>query len=209
MSQNVTLNVQTRVQGKAQSSALRRSKTIPAVVYGPQLGKKNLNLSVDQLSVERYSASKFDNAIFKLNSDDSDLNGLSVLMKNVDVHPVSRQPVHVDFFALDLSSRIKVNVEVKYEGKPKGLQDGGLFQVLLRQIEIEAPATSIPESLTADISDLGLNDTLHISDLNLPDGTKSTSENDLALASVIKEGGGSDEPAAEEAAAAPAEEAKS
>lgn len=181
----ITLNVQTRKTGKGNSRALRNNKVIPAVVYGSKTD--NINLSIDELSVTRYSAQGYENAIFKLQSDDKKLDGLSVLMKEVTVHPVHQRPEHVDFFALDMSSEVRVHVEIKFEGKAVGVaEDGGVFQILLRDIEVECLPKDIPDSLTVNITNLALNEALHISDLTLPTGVKATASEDLAIANVIQ-----------------------
>ena len=208
--ETITLSVKARKPGKAASRALRREKMVPAIVYGSKL--ENQMTSIDELSVTRYSGRGHENSIFKLNSDNPKLNGVSVLMKDISVHPVTRRPEHVDFYAVDMTATVKVSVEINFEGKPKGVvEEGGLLQILLRNVEVECLPTDIPESLTADVSGLALNDVLHISDLNLPSGVKSTAQEDLALASVTQQKQ-ADEPKAEEAApaadAAPAEEKK-
>ena len=97
---------------------------------------------------------------------------------------MTRRPQHVDFFALDLKKAVRVNVEIKLEGKPLGLAEGGLLNVVNRQIEIECLPTDIPESITADISNLGLGDALHVYDLKIPAGLKVLSATELTIAVV-------------------------
>jgi large subunit ribosomal protein L25 len=127
------------------------------------------------------------------------------MMKSIDVHPLSRRPLHVDLFALDLSKTVRVNVEIKLEGKPIGLSEGGLLNVVNRQIEIECLPTEIPEFISADISNLGVGDALHVSDLQVQGGLKviSAAELTIAVVNVLEEESAAPV-AAEAAAAAPA-----
>lgn len=181
--QSINLQVQKRATGKGSARELRGNKAVPAIIYGSKV--KNQPLSVPESHVVKYSGHGQENTIFKLQSDVAELNGVSVLMKKVDVHPVTRRPIHVDLFALDMTAEIRVNVELKFEGRPRGVaEEGGILQILLRAIEVECLPTNIPEFITADVSNLGLNEALHISDLQMPNGVKATSSGDLALASV-------------------------
>ena len=201
--QRYDLNVEARQTGKHNSRALRNDRKVPAVVYGAL--KEPLNVTLEVGAVTRYNTRAFENALFNLKSPDSKLNNIVVLMKDVQVHPLSRAPEHVDLFALDLTKTVRLWVEIKIEGKPIGIADGGLLNVVNRQIEIECLPTEIPEGLTADVSALGVGDALHLSDLNLPPGLKLHSQADMTIAVVNM---ADDEPATPaaggEAAAAPA-----
>ena len=107
-----------------------------------------------------------------------------MLIKSVDVHPLTRRPQHVDFFALDLKKPVRVFVEIKLEGKPIGLAEGGLLNVVNRQIEVECLPTEIPDNISMDISNLGVGDALHVSDLKLPTSIKLISGAELTIAVV-------------------------
>jgi large subunit ribosomal protein L25 len=181
MSQRHDLTVEPRQTGKHFSRALRRDRKIPAVVYG---ATTPTSLFIDETVVVKFNTSKFENALFNLKSTDTKANGIVVLMKEVIVHPVTRRPQHVDLFALDLKKAVRVSIEVRLEGKPIGLAEGGLLNVVNRQIEIECLPTEIPERITHDISGMSVNDTLHVSDLTIPAGLKVISPVDMTIAVV-------------------------
>lgn len=196
---SITLNVKSRKIGKGTSRSLRNEKLIPAMIYGSDVN--NHPLCIDELSVERYSRQGFENSIFTLNSENKDVNGKSVLMKTVDVHPVTRRPLHVDFYALDMKATVKVSVEIEFNGTPKGVkEDGGLLQIVNRSVEVECLPNDIPEKLTVDITGLGLNEALHSSNLELADGVKLTATEDITLVSVTSPKAETEETPAEEAA---------
>lgn len=182
MSQRHDLNIEPRTSGKHFSRALRRDRKVPAVVYGSATEPKSV--FIDESSVVRYNVRAYENALFNLKSSDAKLGGVVALIKEVVVHPVTRRPQHVDLFALDLKKAVRVFIEVKLEGKPVGIADGGLLNVVNRQIEIECLPTEIPENIVADISGLGVGDALHVSDLKVPASVKVMSSVDTTIAVV-------------------------
>ncbi|MBL7557361.1 MAG: 50S ribosomal protein L25 [Bdellovibrionaceae bacterium] len=193
MKQRTELSVEPRGNGKHNNRALRKSMKVPAVIYG---AVANVNVSIAENDVIKYNSRKFDNALFTLKSSIKDADGKVVLFKSVDIHPLTRRPVHADLYALDLTKAVRVSIEIKTEGKPAGISDGGLLSIVNRQVEIEVLPTDIPESLTVDVSHLGVGESVHVSDLKLPAGVKMISAADLTLAVVTT--------IEEEAAAAPA-----
>lgn len=193
MKQRHELTVEPRGTGKHNNRALRNKMSVPGVIYGAM---PNVNICIAENDVIKYNSRKFDNALFTLKSSIKDANGKVVLIKSVDIHPLTRRPVHADLYALDLTKTVRVSIEIKTEGKPAGISDGGLLSVVNRQVEIEVLPTDIPETLTVDVSHLGVGESVHVSDLKLPAGVKMISAADLTLAVVTT--------IEEEAAATPA-----
>jgi len=175
------LSVEPREIGRANSRASRVAHKIPAVVYG---SADNKNVLVDENTLAKFNTRAYENALYSLKSADAKLNGVVVLLKDVQIHPVTRRPLHADLFALDLKKPVRLSVEVRFDGKPIGLSEGGLLNIVNRQIEIECLPTAIPESFIMDISDLGVGDTRHVSDLKIPAGVKLISSPDTTLAVV-------------------------
>ncbi len=182
MSKEFSIEVQSRTTGKRHSRRARTQELIPAVVYGPKL--KNMVLLAPERVVRRFTSSQFDNTIFTLKSADKAMNDVAVLMKHKDIHPVTRRLTHIDFYALDLTKTLKVSVELKFTGKPRGIADGGFFQPIERNIEVECLPNQIPTFIEADTSDLGVHESLHVSNLKLPDGVKVISDPGLTLCTV-------------------------
>ena len=181
MKNRIDLNMEPRETGKHNSRAIRLANKVPGVVYG---AIENVNVVVDIRDVVKYNTRAYENALFNLKSTIDGTSGKVVLIKSVDVHPLTRRPVHVDFFALDLKKMVRVSVEIRLEGKPIGLAEGGLLNVVQRQIEIECLPTEIPDFFTADISNMGLGDALHVADLAIPEGTKVLSRPEETIAVV-------------------------
>lgn len=195
--QRLDLNVEIRKTGKHWSRSLRKSKKVPAVIYGA--GKQNYSVSVEENAVVKYHTRAFENALFNLKLDGQQM---VALMKKVDVNPLSRRPEHVDFLAIDMNKAIRIMLELKFEGKPIGLADGGLLNIVNRQIEIEVLPSQIPDAIVVDVSGLGVGDSLHVSDIKMPAGVKLISSADTTLATVAIEKEEAAAPVAEAAAAA-------
>src|SRR6188768_3789964 len=129
--ESIELQVEARKAGKHNSRALRRDEKIPAVVYGPKV--KNVDVWVTEKELTKYNKMRYENTIFVFKSDDKNLNKLQVLKKQVAINPLSRRPIHVDFYALDMTKAVRVSVKLKFEGKAAGLKDGGFFNEVKRE----------------------------------------------------------------------------
>lgn len=206
MKTRIDLTVETRETGKHNSRALRNSRNVPAVIYG---ATEPISVSVGEKEIVKYNTRAYENALFTLKSSEKKADNIVVLIKAVDVHPLSRRPQHVDFFALDLKKAVRVNVEIRLEGKAIGLSEGGLLNVVLRSVEVECLPTEIPEFFTADVTNLGVGDALHVSDIVVTGSTKmiTGAEQTIAVVSAQEEEVAAPVAAAAPAAAAPAAKA--
>lgn len=165
------VTIQNRQPGKGLSKSYRKQKLVPAVIYGPQV--KNQLALIDELFVLRHCGSRHESTIFQTQSDDKNLNGLKVMLKNIQRHPLSWDPLHVDMYALDMSASIKVNVTLDFQGEPAAVaNEGALVQTVLREIEVECDPLSIPETIAVDISQMQAGDSLHVSEIQFPEGLK-------------------------------------
>lgn len=178
MKQRIDLNVEMRETGKATSRGLRLNKRVPGVIYG---SSKNTNISLHVNDILKYNTRAYENALFTIKGDAKDATNKVVLMKDVVVHPVTRRPEHVDLFAIDLNKHIRVELEMNFEGKPVGLSEGGILNIVNRTITIEVLPTQIPDNITVDVSNLGVGDALHVSDIHVPEGVKVISAPELTV----------------------------
>jgi len=196
--EKIEIPVSLRQAGKHHSRQARKMGRVPAVVYGPKT--EPVNVLTDEITIRKFQGSKFESVIFTLKSDDASLDKKPVILRDIQFHPVTRRPVHVDFYAPDMTKPVRVSVEVRLEGKPAGLSEGGVLEHLLRNIEIEVLPNNIPEFITVDVSHLGLGQALHVSDLKVEDGIRIISLPTLTIATVAVP---KEEAAAAEGAAAP------
>jgi large subunit ribosomal protein L25 len=209
--QQIKIAANLREAGKATARGLRLDRSVPAVIYGPKT--KPLSISIGVNDAVKYSRLAFENSIFTLESKDAGLNGVKVLRKSLVVHPVTRRPIHMDFFAPDMTQAVRVDVEVRITGKAKGTAEGGLVSFVRRNVEIECLPLEIPEFFELDVTEMGLNESMHVSDIKFPENLKVITSQDETIVSCaeVKEevaapvvaAEGAAAPGAEGAAAAP------
>ena len=170
---------------KSSTKQLRKENFIPGIVYGSK--QKNLALSLDIRDAEKYAKREFENKIFTFQSDDKSLDGLKVIKKSMSFHPTKRKPLHVDFLSLDMSAELKVNVEIRFEGKPKGVREqSGVFNAILRNVEVECFPKDIPNYIPINVNELEVNENLHVSDLNIPANLKLITKKSHTLCAVAE-----------------------
>ena len=210
MSEQLTLSAETRERaGKGASRAIRREGRVPAVIYGNRQDPISIHLEEKAL-VKALSTGHFMNAIAMI-----DVGGEQVrtLPKDVQFHPVSDRPLHVDFLRISEHSTVHVNVPVHFvndEAAP-GIKRGGVLNVVRHDLELICDAASIPEEVVIDLAGYDIGDSIHISAVKLPEGSRSAiDDRDFTIATLVapsamKQSEG--EEAAEAAAPAEAEEA--
>jgi len=110
-----------------------------------------------------------------------------VLTKSIQYHPVTDMPVHIDFFRVTNDTIIDVVVPAVFVGEDTspGIKRGGILNVVRYNIEVKCPAGSIPDNLTVDISEMDIGDSIHISEVDLPDGVKQGLERDFTIATIV------------------------
>ena len=180
---DLVIKVFPRAERRKQNNKIRKQKLVPAVVYGNK--QKNLTFSLDMRLAEKYSKKEFENKIFTFESEDKNLQGLKVIKKACFFHKVKRIPIHMDFFSLDMTKPIRIPIDLKFKGVPKGVkEEGGIFNIILRSIEIECLPNEIPPFIELDVSHLTLNQNLHVSDLKMSQSVKLITRKDRTICTV-------------------------
>lgn len=193
MKQRIELTVEARNTGRGEARNLRINKMVPGVIYG---AIENAHISLHVNDILKYNSRAYENALLNIKSSNSKLNGKVALIKEVHVNPLTRRPEHVDLFALDMTKTVRVSVEIRLEGKAIGTTEGGILNIVSRQVEIECLPTEIPDFIVADVTNLGVGDSIHASELTIPSSVKLISRPELTIAAVVEQ--------EEEAAAVPA-----
>lgn len=181
--ETVMLNVEARqVASKGETGRLRRTGKVPAVFYGP--GKIGQPVCVDAREFRMKLDGLEGSHLIQLLSPTSEINEKMVLLKEVQRHPVTSSPVHIDFYEVDVNKPIAVTVPLHFIGKAQGVTAGGLLQPLRREVTVECLPREIPEFIQVDVTSLGLHDMIHIADLTLPAGVKATYDINDAVVTV-------------------------
>lgn len=163
--------VRTRT-GKGPARRLRQKGKAPAVLYGSNVETVSLSVTPKDL-VKALAGPLRTNTVLSLSiSDASGSVPKECKAMVVDHHfdPVTREVLHVDFLALDLSKKITVKVPLKLTGRSLGEQAGGKLKAVFRALSVECLPEVIPEAITVDVTPLGLNQTIDVKDIPLPEG---------------------------------------
>ena len=185
MSEQLTLPAEARERaGKGASRALRRDGRVPAVIYGDK--KEVLSVHVEEkLLVKMLSTGHFMNSVIMVDSGGTPHR---TLPKDVQFHPVSSRPIHVDFLRIGEHSQVHVNVPVVFtdeEGSP-GIKRGGVLNMVRHDLELICDAAEIPEQIEIALTGLDIGDSIHISDVTLPKGSKSAiDDRDFTIATIV------------------------
>jgi len=181
------LKVQPRTaEHKSENKHLRAQGYVPANIYGPKVS--NAFCAFDERDLFKlFKAHSSRNIIISLKSDAEHLEGKKVILKSLERDPVSWKPVHADFYQIDLSRPISVNVSLEFKGTPVGVKiGGGILQIIRRSIGIKALPEQVPESIEVNIEALELGDSLHVEDIKTPENVQITDELDYTVASIIE-----------------------
>jgi large subunit ribosomal protein L25 len=167
MSANFTLVAESRTQtGKGPARQLRARGLVPAVYYGPGHEATGLAIRPKEL-IAALSSAHGRNALISLQIDGKAENAL---VQDVQVHPVTRQPLHVDLYRVDLNKEIEREVTFVADGRAKGVVAGGEQTVIYRKLPLRAKPGALPASVHADVTNLEIGDHIKVKDLKLPEG---------------------------------------
>jgi len=144
---------------------LRKSDFIPGVVYGP--GRDPLAIKLDKnLFLKEYRKTIGELVIFILKLGKKEYQ---TVIKDKQIHPVSREIQHIDFLELRQDSKITVNLPIRYVGTPVGVKDGGIPEILIREVEITCFPKDLVEDIEVDISNLEIGQSIQIGELDFKD----------------------------------------
>lgn len=169
--------------GSGASKRIRRSGMVPAIVYGGS--KEGVAVAVDPKAIFRLLRSEAGrNTILNLSIQGGDAD--SVILKDWQVDPVSEAILHADFQRIAMDEKLKVTVPIAFRGEPVGVKvDGGLMDIVLRDIEVECLPGDIPERIECDVSGLHMNESLRVRDLPRSKGVEILEDADRVLVHVV------------------------
>ncbi|HTR03280.1 MAG TPA: 50S ribosomal protein L25 [Thermoanaerobaculia bacterium] len=190
--------------GKNEARRERAAGRIPAVVYGA--GKPNVPISVDRKALsDVFREGAGENAIFLLKLSGSD-QSRHAMIREMQRDPVSRKPLHIDFVRVLMDVKITVKVPIEVLGVARGVKtDGGILDVVTREVEIECLPGNIPAHLGVDVADLGIGDAIRVAQVTAPEGVRIVDNPEKVVVHVAHPAREEEPVAAAEGAAEPAE----
>ena len=171
------------LQGSSNSRRLRKSGSLPGVIYGK--GKEATAIQLETHAFEQllhhHSSETLITEIALEGAGD-----LSVLVKDVQRHPVSGTVVHVDMLKIIAGQAIQVDILIELVGEAAGVKEGGVLDQAMHSISVECLPRNLVEAIEVDVSDVNIGDAIHVSDLNLGDTFKTTLDDDAIVATVAE-----------------------
>ena len=165
-------------------NTLRKTGEIPAVFYGA--GKTSTSISLSIVEFKKIWREAGESSTVKISLDD---NNIDALIHEVQVHPVTEEPIHVDFLVIDMDKKIRVNVPLEFIGISNAVKNGlGNLVKVLYEIEVEALPKDLPHNLEIDIAKLEtVEDQIFVSDIKLPTGvTIIANEHEVVVSIVLQ-----------------------
>jgi len=174
--------------GKGAARQARRENMVPGIVYGGGVDPLPINIPFNVLT-KRLKQGRFLSTLFNLRVDGHD--DVRVICRDVQRDTVKDLPTHLDLMRLRRTTKVKLFIPVEFEGEGEspGLKKGGVLTVVRPEIELLVTAGEIPTCVSVDVGEMDLHDTLTISMVTLPEGTKPTIDRDFVIANVTAPSG--------------------
>ncbi len=183
MAETASLKAEPRKEtGKGAARRMRRDGRIPAVVYGRQEETRHLSVDANDFETLMRHVS-LENTLVDL-----DIKGkrgkIKTLVGEIQTHPFKPEVLHIDFLQIHAGEKVHVQVPIRLVGSPQGVKEGGVLQHVLQELEIVCVAEAIPEAIEVDVSAMEVGDSLHVSDLAIPEGSEVQIEESRTVANV-------------------------
>lgn len=183
--ERISLNANIRKEsGKGVARGLRRSGRIPAVLYGKG---KSTSITLEPSRVKKLiMLGHAESTLIDLKLEGAaDKSDKIAILRDYQTDPLTGELLHADFFEVSMDEKIRVTVPIELTGKtPAGVTEGGLLQLVSREVEIECLPSMIPDNVQADASALGIGDSLHIRDISIPEGIRFVSDPEQVVLTI-------------------------
>ena len=169
--------------GKGIARALRREGLVPAIIYGDKKDPEGITLKLGDVK-KLFNTGRMLNTLLDIDVDGKKQRAIA---RDVQLHPVRDDILHADFLRLGKGAKIAVEVAVTFlnEETCPGLKQGGVLNVVRYSVELNCPVDSIPEAIVLDLAEAQMNDSLHISEIKLPEGVEPViADRDFTIATI-------------------------
>jgi len=181
------LELQTTVRkstGNSPARSLRRAGQIPAVLYGPKMETVLLSVNIKDLEQVFRQANAFQ-VILNLVIQNGKKMTKAAMVKELQTHPVTGNFIHIDFYEIDMKRQINVMVPIITKGQAMGVENGGMLNIVRREIELLCLPGDIPEAIEIDITDLDIGDSIHIEDISLGENVEVSADANFTVVTVL------------------------
>ncbi|MCP3678485.1 MAG: 50S ribosomal protein L25 [Deltaproteobacteria bacterium] len=169
--------------GKGAAGRLRREGVVPAVLYGAGL-KEAVSLQMQVGALEQVLHAVSGRKVLLKLAVEGEKKTRQTILQSVQRHPVSRAPLHVDFYEVEKGHTVVVEIPITVVGKAEGVALGGILQQDLRTLEVECMPTDVPATVEVDVTSLGIGNSIHVSDLTPSKGQTYLNDPHMTVVSV-------------------------
>jgi len=174
--ESISLNGNKRTErGTTAARAIRKENKVPCVIYG---GKENIHFTVNELQFSKIIHTP---KVYFINLAIDGTN-FKAIIKDVQFHPVTDKPLHVDFLEVIEDKLLTVNIPIKITGTSKGVLNGGKLRIVTRKLKINGLPSALPESIEIDITKLKIGQTIKVDELNVDGITFLDAKNAVVVA---------------------------
>ena len=170
--------------GNGPARALRREGKLPAVLYGPKAETVLLSVDIKELE-EIIKKSNIGQVLLNLVIQNGQTDTKPAMIKEFQTHPVSGKFLHIDFYEIDMQRKIRAGVPVVTKGQPKGVELGGLLQIVRRELEVLCLPTQIPNAIEVDVTELGVGDSIHVDEIQLEGDVEIPADVNFTVITVL------------------------
>ncbi len=168
--------------GKGPARSLRRDGKIPAVLYGSDIEPVSLSIQAKEIEVLLKNA-KFNQQLINIDMGSGVMK--PTMIKEIQLRPVKGDFLHIDFYEVNMGRKIRVRVPVVLKGKSIGVENGGLLQIIRRELEVLCYPGEIPEAIEIDVTDLNIGNSVHVNDIHLEGDMEIPAEVNFTVVTML------------------------
>ena len=177
-------NIRTTV-GTGPARRHRQAGQIPAVLYGPKTESVLLSVNRNDFDLVLKKGRIGQIILNLVIQNNGETYNRPAMIKELQVHPVSRKFLHIDFYEIDMDRRITAGIPIVTTGTSVGVERGGILQIIRRELEVQCLPFEVPESIEIDITDLDMGDSVHVEDITLDGEVEFLGESNLTVVTVL------------------------
>jgi large subunit ribosomal protein L25 len=171
--------------GNGPARRLRQAGQVPAVFYGPKTESVLLSVNKNDLDLI-FKKGRISQIILNLViQNNGETYTRPAMIKELQVHPVSRNYLHIDFYEIDMDRKVTVKIPVVTTGQSVGIERGGILQIIRRELEVQCLPFEVPKTIEIDITDLDMGDSVHVEDISLDGEVEFFSEASLTVVTML------------------------
>jgi len=173
-----------KTTGNGAARELRRESMIPAILYGPKAEPVMLSVITKELE-NILKTSNIGQVLLELRIQNGEQTSRTAMIKELQTQPVSGKLLHVDFYEVAMDQKIKISIPVVTTGQAKGVEEGGVLQLVRHEVEIFCFPNNIPESLEIDVTDMDIGDSKHMDEVSIDESFELADETNFTIVTVL------------------------